>query len=536
MDSSDKDKFGLDKGNTDHLDYPSSTAPPMWRFPIPPLNMVSSDNPHIWDSHSTMAHNLTFHENSLQTSSSSLNATAMREIVSGSPKLGTEGEIGVGRGFEMGWNPLNSMPKGGLFIPTGGPIAPQTLAQFSTDSAFVERAARFSCFNGDFSDIITPFSVPDVMNSYTKNGGLQNQMPEILNHNTVTLASNGAQTENNKMDGAEASREISSSRPLDTSIEACETNFGGMLMASAQKNGDEEREAIGATNNESDGAEFSGGQDERPSSVENASMSRTLKKRKRSTQAEDQMEGALNASSDIPNESVDAKLSGDQNPNPNASKSAAKQEKDHSQNPDTPKEDYIHVRARRGQATNSHSLAERVRREKISERMKFLQDLVPGCNKVTGKAVMLDEIINYVQSLQRQVEFLSMKLAAVNPRLDFNLEGLLQKDILQARGSTSTSVGFTPDMNMAHPHMHPPQQGLVQMGIPGVANPVEMLRRTMNPHLNTMNGYKDSATQVANVWDDDLHNVVQMSFGPSIPFSTQELNGSIPPSHMKVEL
>lgn len=108
------------------------------------------------------------------------------------------------------------------------------------------------------------------------------------------------------------------------------------------------------------------------------------------------------------------------------------------------KQDYIHVRARRGQATDSHSLAERViflmvvliytlnfgylctvwaqillqtgkkslpgiklklillrmlywefvniysinysdmqaRREKISERMKILQDLVPGCNKV----------------------------------------------------------------------------------------------------------------------------------------------------------
>lgn len=36
--------------------------------------------------------------------------------------------------------------------------------------------------------------------------------------------------------------------------------------------------------------------------------------------------------------------------------------------------------------------------------MKLLQDLVPGCNKVTGKALMLDEIINYVQSLQCQVE------------------------------------------------------------------------------------------------------------------------------------
>ncbi|GAU25485.1 hypothetical protein TSUD_71390 [Trifolium subterraneum] len=76
---------------------------------------------------------------------------------------------------------------------------------------------------------------------------------------------------------------------------------------------------------------------------------------------------------------------------------------------------YIHVRARRGQATDSHSLAERVRREKISERMKILQQLVPGCDKITGKALVLDEIINYVQSLQNQVEFLSMKLASLNP-------------------------------------------------------------------------------------------------------------------------
>ncbi|MED6221519.1 hypothetical protein PIB30_055565 [Stylosanthes scabra] len=76
---------------------------------------------------------------------------------------------------------------------------------------------------------------------------------------------------------------------------------------------------------------------------------------------------------------------------------------------------YIHVRARRGQATDSHSLAERVRREKISERMKMLQRLVPGCDKVTGKALVLDEIINYVQSLQNQVEFLSMKLASLSP-------------------------------------------------------------------------------------------------------------------------
>ncbi|KAK9275812.1 hypothetical protein L1049_023083 [Liquidambar formosana] len=65
------------------------------------------------------------------------------------------------------------------------------------------------------------------------------------------------------------------------------------------------------------------------------------------------------------------------------------------------------VRARRGQATDPHSIAERLRREKIAERMKNLQELVPNSNK-TDKASMLDEIIEYVKFLQLQVKVLSM--------------------------------------------------------------------------------------------------------------------------------
>jgi hypothetical protein len=61
------------------------------------------------------------------------------------------------------------------------------------------------------------------------------------------------------------------------------------------------------------------------------------------------------------------------------------------------------VRARRGQATDPHSIAERLRREKISDRMKNLQDLVPNSNKA-DKASMLDEIIDYVKFLQLQVK------------------------------------------------------------------------------------------------------------------------------------
>jgi len=65
------------------------------------------------------------------------------------------------------------------------------------------------------------------------------------------------------------------------------------------------------------------------------------------------------------------------------------------------------VRARRGQATDPHSIAERQRRERIAERMKALQELVPNCSKA-DKAVMLDEIIEYVKFLQLQVKVLSM--------------------------------------------------------------------------------------------------------------------------------
>ncbi|PTQ26732.1 hypothetical protein MARPO_0502s0001, partial [Marchantia polymorpha] len=61
------------------------------------------------------------------------------------------------------------------------------------------------------------------------------------------------------------------------------------------------------------------------------------------------------------------------------------------------------VRARRGQATDPHSIAERLRRERIAERMKALQELVPNSNK-TDKASMLDEIIEYVKFLQLQVK------------------------------------------------------------------------------------------------------------------------------------
>nr|WQQ41800.1 bHLH58 protein [Camellia japonica] len=112
------------------------------------------------------------------------------------------------------------------------------------------------------------------------------------------------------------------------------------------------------------------------------------------------------------------------------------------------------VRARRGQATDPHSIAERLRRERIAERMKALQELVPNANK-TDKASMLDEIIDYVKFLQLQVKVLSMSrlggAAAVGPLVaDMSSEGG-GGDCIQAsgggRGGNGTQTASTSNNN-----------------------------------------------------------------------------------------
>ncbi|CAL9188758.1 unnamed protein product [Musa hybrid cultivar] len=167
-----------------------------------------------------------------------------------------------------------------------------------------------------------------------------------------------------------------------------------------------------------------------------------------------------------------------------------------------PKEDYVHVRARRGQATNSHSIAERLRRERISERMKYLQNLVPGCSKVTGKAVMLDEIINYVQSLQQQVEFLSMKLAAVNAQHNYGMEGLVAKE-MHSCDDTLSAAGLPQEMMMMmiHPQLHPSSQQCVVPG--GIC----------------------SMMQMQGSWEEELSAAMKLTSGTCPPINAQDNGG-----------
>ncbi|XP_062196256.1 transcription factor BHLH089-like [Phragmites australis] len=222
---------------------------------------------------------------------------------------------------------------------------------------------------------------------------------------------------------------------------------------------------------------------------------------------------ASNVSTDSANESPrskGAKGEGNGTAAAAANVAAGKRKWKGSKEPDEPDtEEYIHVRARKGQATNRHSLAERLRREKISVRMKLLQDLVPGCSKVTGKAIMLDEIINYVQSLQRQVEFLSMKLAAVNPRLGLNIEGLLSKDqLIRFPGASSPApIGFSFSQEMI-PKLQKlsSQSGMLQGGVHGVTN----------PDVFRTGSFGEPASQMFHIMDGSFHDAVAQMVFPSV--------------------
>ncbi|MBA0654476.1 hypothetical protein Goklo_021478 [Gossypium klotzschianum] len=77
---------------------------------------------------------------------------------------------------------------------------------------------------------------------------------------------------------------------------------------------------------------------------------------------------------------------------------------------------------KRSRAAEVHNLSERIwmelhkqrRRDRINEKMRALQELIPNCNKV-DKASMLDEAIEYLKTLQLQVQIMSMRAGLYVP-------------------------------------------------------------------------------------------------------------------------
>ncbi|KAF7060789.1 hypothetical protein CFC21_067548 [Triticum aestivum] len=103
--------------------------------------------------------------------------------------------------------------------------------------------------------------------------------------------------------------------------------------------------------------------------------------------------------------------------------------------------------ARRSRAAEVHNLSERRRRDRINEKMRALQELIPHCNK-TDKASMLDEAIEYLKTLQMQVQMMWMGGGMAPPAVMF--PGMQMHQYLPQMGPPSMA---------RMPFMAPPQQG-----------------------------------------------------------------------------
>ncbi|XP_074316415.1 transcription factor PIF7-like [Silene latifolia] len=96
---------------------------------------------------------------------------------------------------------------------------------------------------------------------------------------------------------------------------------------------------------------------------------------------------------------------------------------------------------RKGRAAAVHNQSERRRRDRINQKMKALQKLVPNASK-TDKASMLDEVIEYLKQLQGQLQMMSHAGFMPQVMMPLGMQQHLHQMSLFARMGMSASLGM----------------------------------------------------------------------------------------------
>ncbi|XP_010553700.1 PREDICTED: transcription factor PIF3-like [Tarenaya hassleriana] len=109
---------------------------------------------------------------------------------------------------------------------------------------------------------------------------------------------------------------------------------------------------------------------------------------------------------------------------------------------------------KRSRSAEVHNLSERRRRDRINEKMRVLQELIPNCNKV-DKASMLDEAIEHIKSLQLQIQIMSMASGYYMPGMQpIHPAMQMPRYPEMATGmGMNYGMGITPDMSCVSPRV-----------------------------------------------------------------------------------
>lgn len=142
------------------------------------------------------------------------------------------------------------------------------------------------------------------------------------------------------------------------------------------------------------------------------------------------------------------------------------------------------------------------------------------------------------------LQFLSMKLATVNPRLDFNIDNLYAKEVFPSCTTNFPTLGMAPEMaNPPYLQFNPIQQVVPCCGMEmGINSPDMTLRRTISAPVSIPDAsFLDSSCltmhqcsamqqiQSTATWDVELQNLYNVAFdqGRSTPpFPSQPFAGA----------
>ncbi|KAK9684526.1 hypothetical protein RND81_10G215900 [Saponaria officinalis] len=121
---------------------------------------------------------------------------------------------------------------------------------------------------------------------------------------------------------------------------------------------------------------------------------------------------------------------------------------------------------RKGRAAAVHNQSERRRRDRINQKMKALQKLVPNASK-TDKASMLDEVIEYLKQLQAQLQMMNQVGFMPQMVMPLGMQQHLHQMSLLARMGMGASLGMGVGMLESPSIGHtPPPQPIPPMMLP----------------------------------------------------------------------
>ncbi|KAJ8752229.1 hypothetical protein K2173_003865 [Erythroxylum novogranatense] len=109
--------------------------------------------------------------------------------------------------------------------------------------------------------------------------------------------------------------------------------------------------------------------------------------------------------------------------------------------------------SKRARAAEVHNLSERKRRDRINEKMRALQELIPNCNNKVDKASILDEAIEYLKTLQLQVQMMSMGAGFYMPPMTMPL-GVPHVHAAQMAQFYPLDIGIAVGFGMGMPKMY----------------------------------------------------------------------------------